>query len=208
MTDTVQPTQDMKQANSPHENSMAKRLTGAEHDESMMVAGVIAREIRHSGKFSERLGDYAYAYARGRQGVTPERAEAIIRDQFKAMHGGQSMNQFRESLMAREKNLDGNDRAKAIGNARGIGQLIQDGETMPFYRAYDKQAVNLASQLGITESGAKSLMREAFKEQEGRELYDWGKELEKEHHFPRREATSKAREAEQDQHRNTPRPRA
>lgn len=191
MAETVQPTEEMKKVNSPRERNLAQRLTGAEYDESMMMAGIIAREIRHSGKFSERLGDMAYAYSRSRKGVTPERGEMIIRDQFKAIQG-KTMNDYREAMMDREKKVDEHGKAQALSHAREIGKLIQEGETMPFYRAYDQAATRFAEKLQITEAGAKTLMKDAFREHGGKELYDWGKGIEAEHHTPVREAQKKS----------------
>lgn len=182
------------------------QLTQSQHDESMMIAGIIAREIQHSGRFKDKLADYSNAFARN-QKFDVMRAETIIRDQFKSLHG-RSMNELRTALMDREARFDGNDRARAVGNAREIGTLIKSGETMPFFRAYDEQAVQLAKSLEITEAGAKTLMKDAFQEQNGEDLYQWGKSIEKEHHLPRREAASAERETVRSQHRDAPRPRA
>lgn len=69
-----------------------------------------------------------------------------------------------------------------------VEPLIRDGETMPFYRAYDHVGGALAEKLAITEAGAKKLLADTYREAEGRELYEAGKALEERFHRPRREA--------------------
>ena len=55
---------------------------------------------------------------------------------------------------------------------------------MPFYKAFDQIGNTLAEKLDITESGAKRLMKDIYRDIEGRELYDTGKALEEKHHRP------------------------
>jgi hypothetical protein len=57
----------------------------------------------------------------------------------------------------------------------------------------------LAENLNITETGAKELMTTAYREIEGRELYDFGKALEKKFIVPERGAEQQAREVKRDQ---------
>lgn len=199
-------TEKHNQAAAPGHTASGYQLTQSQHDESMMIAGIIAREIKHSGRFKDKLADYSNAFARN-QKFDVMRAETIIRDQFKSLHG-QSMNETRTALMDREAKLDANDRVRAVCSAREMGTLIRSGETMPFFRAYDEQAAQLAKSLEITEAGAKTLMKDAFQEQHGENLYQWAKAIEKEHHLPRREAAATEREAMRSQNRDAPRPRA
>lgn len=188
---------EMQEAAKPKERFHGKRLTVSQNDESMMIAGIIAREIKSTGKFKEKLGDYSMAFART-QKFDVMRGEQIIREQFETLHG-KTMNQMREELMEREANRKMTDKAFAAGEALVIGGLIKDGDeqskSMPFYKAYDQQALKVAQKLNITESGAKSLMKEGFKEQapDGQELYDWGKELEAKYHTPNVEAEKEQR---------------
>jgi len=65
---------------------------------------------------------------------------------------------------------------------------------MPFHRAYAHQARELAIELKITETGAKKLMKEEFKNIEGKELYDVCKELEEKYYRPQIEAEKQQRE--------------
>ncbi|MDF1669529.1 MAG: hypothetical protein P1U83_07940 [Roseovarius sp.] len=46
----------------------------------------------------------------------------------------------------------------------------------------------MAEKFNTTESGAKNLMKDVYREIEGRELYDTGKALEEKYHRPKREA--------------------
>lgn len=180
-------------ANKARDSFSGKSLTDAQVDESIAIADVIERGIRRFGTFREKLTDYAHAFARGEQ-FDAMRGEAIIRDTFKAVHG-QSMNEMREALMAREETVRDLIKPDAFDHARRVEPLIREGETMPFYQAYDREGVALARKHGITETGAKSMMKEAYRDETGRSLYEDGKAAEKEHHLPRREAEKKERDA-------------
>lgn len=110
------------------------------------------------------------------------KGETILRDQFRARYG-HSMNAMREQLIEREKTLQSSPQDHALYHARLlIGQIT--GGSSPFYKAYDDAAVSMARQHGITESGAKAMMKEAYKVAESQDLYSFGKELEKRHHQP------------------------
>ncbi|MCP4184978.1 MAG: hypothetical protein GY761_16965, partial [Hyphomicrobiales bacterium] len=121
------------------------------------------------------------------------KAETIIRDLFKE-RCNQTMNQMREGLMEREQKLTDVQRKDALGHAREVGQMIEQGNKMPFHRAYAHQAQILADNLDITDAGAKTLMKEEFKASEGKELYDWGKEQEEKFYRPQIEAEKQQRE--------------
>lgn len=182
------------------QNNTGSQLSGSQYDESKFVAEIIHRGIRKNGKFREKLTDYSHAFARGEK-FDAMKAEVIIRDQFKA-HYGETMNQMRLALKERQKNLPETADRDALEYARMIEPLIRDGETMPFYRAYDYVGCALAEKLNITETGAKELMTTAYREIEGRELYDFGKALEKRFSVPERDAEQQAREEKRDQTRS------
>ena len=120
----------------------------------------------------------------------------ILRDIY-AERYGQSMNQTREALLENEKKLQEPDGDQALSYAKVIPTLIQQGETMPYYKAQDQAARSFAHQHSISEVGAKKMMAEAFENSGGRSLYEYGKELEEKHHTPVREAKREARKAEQ-----------
>ena len=177
-----------------------KTLTVSQFDESWAVAEIIHRGIEKTGSFREKLTDYSHAYARSEK-FDQMKGETIIRDIFKARFG-ETMNEMRLDLKKREENPTEDARKVALSEARRIEPMIRNVETMPFYRAYDHAAYTLAQHLAITETGAKELMKETFREAEGQELYDHGKAVEKEFHQPVREAAQQAREANRDQTRS------
>lgn len=174
-----------------------KKLTASQFDESWAIVGVMEREIRNSGSFREKLTDYSHAFSRSEK-FNSLKGETIIRDIFKSRYG-QTMNQMREGLMEREVTLRETGQDQALHHARSIEGMIKDGETMPFYRAYDHAAVQMAQQHNITEAGAKTLMKYSFAHAEGRELYEASKELEQQFHRPKREAERAARQTNRKQ---------
>ncbi len=173
------------------------RLTNAQFDEAWNIAGIIDREIHRSGSFIEKLTDYARTFA-GREKVDASREEVILRDIYTARFG-QTMNKTREALMGRETVTRDAALEQALHHARTVGTMIKDGPTMPFYQAYDRAALTMARQHGITETGAKSLMKDAFETAEGKTLYAFGKDEESKHHLPVRDAARTAKKAERNQ---------
>lgn len=187
------------------ESFSGRMLSNSQFDEAIAITGIIEREIDKSGVFKQKLGDYAYAYARTEK-LDVMKAETVIRDLYKA-RTGQTMNQKREELMEREKNLSPQEKQRAGEYAYDVGTMIEQGDKISFYRAYSHQAQALSHELGITETGAKTLMKEAFQKQEGRDLYEWGKEQEEQHYRPQIEAEKQQRESARTPHQSRPRPR-
>ena len=198
----------MTTAGIEHENRIAdarqsftgKALTESQFVESWALAEVMERAIRTSGSFHEKLTDYAHAFARSEKFDTM-RGETIIRDIFKARYGV-TMNQMREGFTKRAEEVKENAREPALAQARAIEDLIAEGETMPFHRAYDRTSTQLAERFGITQAAAKTLMKDAYRDVEGRELYETGKALEDRHHRPKVEAAQARREAARDRTRS------
>ncbi len=198
------------------ESYSGRLLTDSQFDEAIAITGIMEGEINKTGTFKQKLGDYAYAFARTEK-FDMLRAADTIRDLFKA-RTGQTMNQMRETLMKREEKLIGHkeqrslsihnpippasiepklsatEKARSLKAAENIGQMIIEGNKMPFYRAYAHQATELAKDFGITESGAKTLMKQQFQENQNTDLYGWGKELEEKYYKPQIEAEKQARE--------------
>ncbi len=172
-----------------------RTLTQNQFKEAWAIAGIVNREIHKTGSFREKLTDYAHAYARAER-FDALRGETILRDIYTARYE-QSMNRTREALMAREEALPDTARARALTCAETIGELIRQAPTQPFYQAYDRAAVSLAKELTITQSGAKTLMKETYQATHNRDLYEAGKEIEAAYHKPVREAEIAARKAEQ-----------
>lgn len=182
------------------ETFSGKSMTETQIIQANAIATILHAEIHRSGSFREGLTDYAHAFARN-QKFDALKAEAMIRDAYSARQG-QTLNQTREALLAATENLPDNVQTRALAAAETIGPLISDEQTRPFYQAYDMAAMTLASDLGVTQSKAKTLKREAFKAHDGRDLYDAGKEIEEAYHRPARQAEIATRKAEQTQSRS------
>lgn len=177
------------------ETFSGKAMTEMQLRQAHAIAGIMHAEINRSGSFREPLTDYAHAFARNEK-FDALRGEKIIRDIYSARYG-QSMNQTREGLKAAEENLPDNARTRALDCAESIGLLIQAAPTQPFYQAYDRVAVTLSGEFGITQKAAKTMMAEAFEKQHGKDLYTHGKEIEEAYYKPVREVEIAARKAEQ-----------
>lgn len=173
-------------------------LTESQFDETWAISGIVAREIHKSGSFREKLSDYAHAFARNERFDTLK-AETIIRDIFRDRYA-ETMNQMREGLMNRKTEIEQTVSGKALKQAHFVIELIRTEPTMPFYQAYDRGGVAMATAQGITEKDAKDMMKTAFASHEGRELYDAGKEAEELYHKP----TLQQRHGEQRKTENQP----
>ncbi len=187
------------------ESFSGRLLTDNQFQEAIAITGILENEIRKSGTFKEKLGDYSHAFSRTEK-FDAMKAETTLRDLFKA-RTGQSMNELREHLMDREEQLPENAPEQAKQATREIHGMIKDGNKMPFYRAYDYQASNLAGELGITNAGAKRLMTETFRAEADGELYDWGKDLEEKYYRPQIEAEKQERQAQSRSNSNQSRKR-
>lgn len=179
------------------ESFSGRLLSDAQFDEAMAITGIIEREIRKSGAFKEKLGDYAYAFSRTEK-FDPGKAEIVIRDLFQA-RTGLTMNQTREELIAREEKLPKQQKSLALEYAQAVGTMIREGDKISFSRAFSHQAQQLADELKITDAGAKRLMKEEFAAVEDRDLYEVGKELEGQFYRPQIEAEKQARERTREQ---------
>lgn len=184
------------QTNLPYtrNGSAVEALTDSQDFESKALAAIVHRTIRKTGSFPQKLTAYSLSFA-GTEKFDQMKGETIVRGQFEATYG-QTPNQMRERLLGNEARLGLTAREDALAAARTIEPMICEGETMPFYQAFDKAGCALAEKLDVTETGAKSLMKSVFQEVEGRDLYETGKALEKTYHEPVREAARQSREAE------------
>ncbi|MEM9098683.1 MAG: hypothetical protein AAGC79_09175 [Pseudomonadota bacterium] len=176
------------------ESFSGKTMTDSQLREAVAIADILHVEIHRSGTFIEKLTDYAHAFARNER-FDAMRAEKVLRDTYTAVQG-QSMNQTREGLQANEERLPEAAHARALACAETIGELIQAPPTQPFYQAYDRAAVTLATELQITQSGAKTLMKDAYSQAHNRDLYEHGKQIEDTYHKPVREAEIAQRKAD------------
>ncbi|UES36691.1 hypothetical protein [Roseibium aggregatum] len=168
------------------ESFSGRLLTDSQFDEAIAITGIIEREINKSGAFKEKLQDYSFAYARTEK-FDQMKAETIVRDLFKA-RTGMTMNQMREKLKSNEEALSQQQKQTAFGYARDVEAMVRDGHKMSFYRASAHQAQQMAVNLNITELSAKRLISEAFSVQNGRDFYEWGKDLDTQYYRPQIEA--------------------
>jgi len=178
-----------------HQGFTGKRLTEAQFDDCWAITGIMERAIKRSGSFKDKLGDFANAFARTEK-FDALKGETIIRDLFKSRYG-QSMNAMRQDLQNREANLTQSEKNQAMGAALNVGTNIAEGKTMPFYRAYNQEAVKLSKSLKITEAGAKTLMKDVYRAHEGNDLYSDCKTIEQQYHLPKVEAQRQQQKATQ-----------
>ncbi len=169
-----------------------KTLTASQFGEAWAIAGIMHQTIRKTGTFRDKLTDYAHAFARS------ERFDALlgetnVRNIF-AERYGETMNDLRERLDANQEQLPEQAWAQSFDAAKSITPMIKQGETMPFYQAYDRAGRQLAKTLDITESGAKQLMKETYQEATGKDLYETCKAVEKQYYrAPQSDEPSQAR---------------
>ncbi|WP_299867710.1 hypothetical protein [uncultured Roseobacter sp.] len=182
------------------ESFSGQAMTETQLKQAVAIADIIHAEIQKEGTFRDVLTDFSHAFA-CRQKFDALRAEKMIRDTYIATKG-LAMNQTREGLVAAKENLPDIAKSRALDCAESICELIQAAPTQPFYMAYDRAAVTLSAEFGITQNAAKALMTEAFEQHHGKELYAHGKEIEEAYHKPVREAEIAARKAEQLQSRS------
>ncbi len=180
---------------SARESFSARLLTDPQFQECVAITQIVGREIRRSGKFKDKLGDYAYALARSER-FDAMKAETILRDVFKET-SGMTMNQMREKLVKNEEAITDDQRQAFYDRACDIGDLMEKGDKLSFHRVWAGQAQELAQEFSITDVAAKRIMSEEFKAAEGSELYDWGKELDEQFYRPQIEAEKAEREAGQ-----------
>ncbi|MEP3785611.1 MULTISPECIES: hypothetical protein [Paracoccaceae] len=183
-----------------------KTMTETQLTKAHAIAGILHAEIKRSGSFKEELTDYAHAFARGER-FDALRGETMIRDIYTARYD-QSLNQTRMRLKAQEDNLPERSSPRVLECAESIATLIQEGPTQPFYQAYDRAATTLAAELGVTQTAAKTLMKDSFQAAHHRDLYEAGKEIEAAYHTPVRTKEVAARTAERLQSQSQSRSRS
>lgn len=188
------------------ESFSGRSLTEAQFNEAYAISAILREKIQATGSFREALTDYAHAFARPER-FDALRGETILRDVYQGRYG-QSLNQTREGLLAKEAALPETARTRALTCAETIPELIQKAPTQPFYRAYDRAALTLAAEFEITQAAAKTLMKECYQTAHGRDLYAVGKEVEEAYHQPVRAAEIAERRAEQSQTRAQQRSRS
>jgi len=167
-----------------------RHLTDSQFDETSAIASVIRSRINKAGAYTDKLSHYSYAFARTER-FDVLKAEETIRGIYQATYG-ETMKQTLERLRTRQSEIKETRGDVALRYAHSVPGRISEAPTMPFYRAYDEAAVEMAEELGITQVGAKEMMKEAFRLHEGRELYEAGKEAEALYHKPVHEEVNRS----------------
>lgn len=175
------------------ESFSGRLLTDRQFDEALAITGIIESEIKRSGAFKDKLGDYAYAFARTER-FDAMKAETVLRDLFRE-RTGQTMNQMREDQAKRQENVSDDQRQRAYEQATAIADLMENGVKLSFNRAVAHQAQQLAQEMEVSDAFARGLMAEEFEAAEGRSLWDWGKELDEQIYRPQIEAEKQERKA-------------
>ena len=168
------------------ESFSGRMMTNGQFGDAIAIVGIVKREIMKSGTFTEKLGDYAYAFARTER-FDVAKSETVIRDLFKCVTG-MTMNQMRENLLERESKLTPAQTRCAHDFALATGKMIEEGDKITFNRAYAYQGQALANELGVTEACAKRLIKEEFAAAENLDFYEYGKDLEERFYRPQIEA--------------------
>ena len=176
------------------ESFSARLLTDPQFEEFAPICCILHREIHRSGSFIEKLETYAFAVSRTEKGINAAKADTILRDLFKGLFG-QSMDQLRKALLKAEEGLDDEQSSLGLEFACAALQQVEEGDKIPFYRAYAEQAALMATQLGITDIFAKKLMSEQYEAAEARSFYEEGKQFEDKFYRPQIEAEKRKREA-------------
>ena len=174
------------------ESFSGRPLTDPQFSDVTAICGIVKREIRKNGTFTDKLGDYAYAFART-ENFDVGRAETILRDVFRVLNG-QTMNQMREGLLKRVEKLTEAQKRTALDHAIATGNMIEQGDKIAFHRAYAHHGQTLADELDITDADAKRLIKDAFREAQGTDFYEWGKEIEEKFYRPQIEAEKQQRQ--------------
>jgi len=162
------------------QSETGRRMTDSQFEEAWQVTGIMRREIEKSASFISKLTDYAHAFARDER-FDAARGEMVIRDLY-AERYGETMNETREALLDREANVRDDSQDFALDQARSVLNSIQEKEDMPFWKALDRGAVRFAGEQGISETAARSVIKEAFENAEGQDFYKTGKSLEEKHY--------------------------
>ena len=189
--------EEIKRLGVARESYSGSLLSNHQFDDFIAFTDILEREIIRTEKFKEKLSDLSYAAARTDK-LDALKTEETIRGLFKA-RTGMSMNEFRETLIERGEKLSFEDRQRAYHYAKEVGSMIENGNKIAFYRAYSHQAATYADEFGISHKKAKSLMQDAFEVQEGKRLYDWGKEKEAQFYRPQIESEKAERVKKQSQ---------
>lgn len=183
---------EVERVQTARESYSGRPMSQPDFDEAMMITLVIERRIQATGRFAETLSEYSAAFAHTKKNMSVVNAEKTIRDLFKE-RTGLTMNELRESFQRREETLTDEQKNAAFPYAKEIGPMIEKGKKISFHRAFAHQAKECATELNITDLGAKRIMSAQFEAVTGDKLYEWGKDHEERFYRPQIEAEKQAR---------------
>lgn len=192
---------EMKRIGEARESFSGRLLSERQFEDAMAITGIIERRIKETGTFKDCLNDFSNAYARTER-FDIMKADSTIRDLFKT-RTGVTMNQMREALMENEQKLfdrENNpaeaERQKAYMAANEVGRMVKEGNKISFHRASAQEAAQLATELNITDVGAKKFINEVFEDTENQKFREYGKELDEKYFRPQIEAEKQQRKQE------------
>ena len=189
---------EMKRLGESRESFSSLLLSDRQFEDVTAIVGILKRRTQETGSFDDCRNDFANAFART-ENFNMVKSLSIINDNFRIITGV-TMNQMREALMENEQKLfdrENNpaeaERQKAYMAANAIGKMVEEGTKMSFNRVYAYEASQLATELNITDIGAKKFIAETFEETENTKLHEWGKELDEKYYRPQIEAEKQQR---------------
>lgn len=177
-------------------------MTDPQFEMFVPMCAMLNREIHKSGSFFELLENLAFVASKNERYINADKAEDILRGLFKDLFGT-TPDGLRQTLA---KNLEAlSDDQKALGYefAKAALALVEEGDKIPFHRAFAQQAAIMATELSITDYAAKQIMSEQFEAHEEREFYETGKETEDKFYRPQIEAEKRKRQSRRKYSRNS-----
>ena len=127
----------------------AQSLSDKQFDQSMDYAKILHREIEAEGKFKSKLDGLAYEFSISAI-FGSYTANKILRDQYELRYG-ETPNDHLQRLLDNEQKLGTLDKQKAYEYALKSADHMEQQANPNFFRAFDRQAGNLAKSLTITE---------------------------------------------------------
>lgn len=180
----------------------ANYLTDPQFEMLVPMCMILNREIHKSGSFIEMLENLVFIVSKSERYISAERADEIIRGLFKDLFNS-TPDQLRRQLDKNLEELTEEQRSLAYEFAKSALKNVEEGDKIPFHRAFAQQAAIMATELAITDYAAKKLMSAQFEIQEEREFYEAGKQIEDQFYRPQIEAEKRKRSSKRRLSRNT-----
>ena len=169
-------------------------LTDPQYEMFVSICVMLNREIHRNCTFNELLEHMIFLASKTERYINHKTAEAIIRDVFRGVFG-KTMDQLRTSLDKSFEELSDDQKSLGYQFAKATLAMIEEGDKIPFHRAWAHQAAILATELNIADIHAKQLMSEQFEAAEEGNFYEVGKQIEDKFYRPQIEAEKRERKA-------------